>query len=159
MAARNNVIILTADPKGTFLEGVISGTPKPGTMVEMVPSTGAFFSGGRHQYRAATPGSNGKRGLVAILLPDMLQGKLITDAYVDGTRCFIYCPIAGEELNILLADVAGTGDDHTVGERLMVQNGTGKFLVVTGTVHEAFQLLSASSNVTADALSPAVYLG
>ena len=159
MAARGNLIILTADPKGTFLEGTVQGTPKPGTSMEMVPTTGAFYAGGRHQYRANTSGTDGKRNLVAILLEDGLQGKLSTDAYVDSSRCFLYCPIAGEELNILVADIAGTADIHTVGDKLMYQSGTGKYIAATGTVHEAFSLLQTTAAFTADTLCPATYQG
>jgi len=82
MSARGNKIVLTADPKGVFLEGIVSGTPKPGTSMEMVPITGAFYAGGRHQYRVNTSGTNGKRNLVAILLA--VLAKSMSDSVAQG---------------------------------------------------------------------------
>src|SRR4051812_27733305 len=108
VVAKGNEIIVTSNPKGMFLEGIVSGTPKPGTMMEIKPSAG--YAANRFTWQVFQPGTDGKKRLCVVLLPDQLQGKLATDAYVDGTRCFLYCPIPGEEMNILLADVAGTGD-------------------------------------------------
>lgn len=155
--ARGNTIIVSADPKGVFMEGVVSGTPKPGTIMEISSFT---MVGGRFTWRAYQPGTDGERRLIAVLLEDNLQGKTPTDAYVDGTRCFLYCPIAGEELNCLLADVAGTGDAHTAGETLIVDTGTGKLIATTGSPEsEPFRLLESLSALTADTLAHVMYTG
>ena len=101
-------------------------------------------------------------GLVAILLPDGLRGQIATTAYVAGERCFMYCPVAGEEMNVLLQDVAGTADDFVVGDRLIVDDSTGKFLATTGTAadkSEPFVVLQAVTDPTADTLVRAIYTG
>ena len=157
MAARGTKVIIEANPQGKFMEGIVQGTPKPGTVMEIVTP---FYQGGRHLWRAFETGQDGDKRVIAVLLEDDLQGKLISDAYVTLTRCFLYVPIAGEELNMLLADVSGTADDHAAGEMLMVDNGTGKLVASAGTPEsEPFQLLEAVTDPTADTLAPCMYTG
>ncbi len=154
--AKGNEIIVSAQPKGVFLEGTVSGTPKPGTVMEV----SAVATNGTKTFRVYQPGTDGDRRPIYVLLPDHLQGKLATDAYVSGDRCFVYCPVMGEELNMLVADVSGTGDDHAVGDVMMVDTGTGKLIVTTGSPEsEPFILLEASTDPTADALLWCAYTG
>lgn len=156
--ARGNDIIVTANPGGTFLEGVVSGTPKPGTVMEILASTDLV--GNRHTWRVYQPGTDGQQRLIAVLLPDYAQGKLATDAYVSGDRCRLYCPLPGEELNMLIADVAGTADDHTKGETMIVDTGTGKLIATTGSPQsEPFRLLETITDPTADQLAWVMYTG
>lgn len=156
---RGQKVIITADPKGLFLEGLVSGTPKPGTLME--PS--AFFtSGGRHTYRVYQPGTDGYKQAVIVLLEDDLQGKLITDAYVDGTRGRFYCPVMGEELNMLFGDVAGTADDWTAGAYATADSGTGKLVAAAGSDADhmkPFQILVSVVDPAADFLAPCMYTG
>lgn len=157
MAARGSSILITSNPQGKFLEGIVDGTPKPGTVMEIKTP---FHQGGLHEWQVYQPGTDGNRRLIAVLLEDQYQGKLITDAYVDGTQCFLYVPIAGEELNMLLADVTGTGDDHTALEMLIVDTGTGKLVATTGSPEsEPFQLLVTVTDPEADFLAPCMYTG
>jgi hypothetical protein len=156
--ARGNGIIVTASdsPKGVMLEGYIGAglTPKPGQIMVRDPSVA--LKGGRHTYKYPAPGADGgaPAGAYAVLMMDKYQGKTVNDAYAAGDRCFLYCPIPGEELNLLLADVAGTGDDHTAGERLIVQNNTGKLVAFTGTPYSApAVLLETITDPTADTLA------
>ncbi len=117
---RGNEIIVSANPQGKFLEGTIVGTPKPGSIMEIIPNTGTVS--GRHSWRVSSRAA-GKPRLHAVLLADQLQGKLATDAYVTGTRGFLYVPINGEELNMRV-DVPGTGSGAgivDIGEDLMVK--------------------------------------
>lgn len=157
MAARGNKIIISAHPQGVFLEGTVYGTPKPGTVMSL---KSAFQAGGWHQWEPWSY-SSGHRRLIAVLLEDELQGKTIEDAYVTGTHCFLYCPIAGEELNMLIADLAGTGADntHAAFEQLMVQTATGKLIAESSPESEPFTLLQATTTTTADVLAPCVYTG
>lgn len=150
-------IIVSAEPGGRFLEGLITDTSKPGTMVEIVPNS-VPTAGGEFKWRCYTPGTTGDPRLVAILLADELQGGLATQAYTANTRCFIYCPLPGEILNILLKDVAGTGDTHQLGERLVAETGSGKFIAQSTSANIAqFQLVEAiSTAVTADGLYAAM---
>lgn len=155
---RGSRIIVSADPQGKYLEGVVSGTPKPGIMMEIKISVAMV--GGRFTWQAFQPGTNGQRRLVAILLEDDLQGKLASDAYVDGTRCKMYVPLPGEEMNILLKDIAGTGDDHAAGETVIADTGTGKFIATTGSPQsEPFRLLETITDPVADTLAWASYTG
>lgn len=123
---RGNSIIVSANPQGKFLEGTIVGTPKPGTMMQL---RNASWTNGRPSYEPYAPGvGDGAPRELIVLLTDELQGKTLSDAYVTGTRGFLYCPIPGEELNVRKADISGTGsatEDLDIGERLLIVDGTG----------------------------------
>lgn len=85
--------------------------------------------GGQPTWELYTPsGGDGKPGLIAVLMNDYLQGKLYSDAYVSGTQCQVYCPIAGEHLNVRFGETAGTGNSVTIGDMLMA-NATGGYLI------------------------------
>jgi hypothetical protein len=158
--ARGNKIIVSANPRGVFMEGYISGAVKPGTICQADASVA--LKGGRHTFKVYQPGTDGEMpvGPYYILLEDSRQGRSAADAYVSGDRCFLYTPIAGEELNLLLADVAGTGDDHALGEKLMVDTGTGKLIATTGTPEsEVAQLLEVITDPTADTLAWCLWSG
>jgi hypothetical protein len=141
-------IVLQADPKGTFLEGVIYGTPKPGTVMQI---RNTDLVGGRLTWEVFAPGADGNRGLIAVLCEDHLQGKTADDAYVSGDRGFLYCPIAGEELNVLVSAAGtGTGDAIAIGTKLIVENGTGLLVETTGTPEsEPFVASEAVADVSA----------
>lgn len=153
---KGNEIIVSANPQGKFLEGTISGTPKPGTCMELVPATGLV--GGRFTYRAVTR-ADGAKGPIYILLPDMLQGKMATDAYVSGTRGFLYAPIMGEDLNMLVADVAGTADDVAIGDLFGVAQTSGKLKANSGFASAPFQANEVITDPTADYFLWVTYLG
>lgn len=158
--ARGTEIIVSANPQGEFTEGTIIGTPKPGTVMEIDATAAIPGPGGRMSYRVYQPGTDGQRRVIWILLPDSLQGKLNTDAYVTGTRGFLYCPRAGEQFNMLLGDVAGTADDHTKGETLEVDTGTGKLIAHTGSPEaDPFRLLETVTDPVADTLAWVEYTG
>jgi len=165
--AKGNEIIVSANPKGRFLEGVVTGTPKPGTVMEIdwseAKSNGRFTwepYGTTAADGIRGVGADGDRRIIAVLLPDSLQGKAATAAYVTGDRCFLYVPQAGEELNMLVEDVAGTGDDLRVGDIMIVDDGTGKLLETTGDPEsEPFIVLEAVTNPTADTLVHCLYTG
>lgn len=158
--ARGNLIVVSAEPKGVFLEGVIRTAAKPGIVMQVDISEALIE--GRHTWEPWDGSFDAQQTLIAILLPDKLQGALATDAYVTGKRCFMYCPIAGEEMNILLQDVSGTADDHVVGDRFIVDDGTGKFIASTGTAadkSEPFFALEAITDPIVDTLIWAMYTG
>ena len=137
--AKGNNIIVTGEPTGVRAEGVVSGTPKPGTVMEI----SAIASNGQRTYQVYQPGADGNQRPICVLLFDALQGQLPTVALVSGARCFVYYPRMGEELNMLLADVGGTAA-HPILEVLMVDNATGLLIATTGTPEsEPFILLEA----------------
>jgi hypothetical protein len=152
--ARGTEIIVSAEPRGKFDEGYVSTAEYPGTIVEKDPSVA--LKGGRHTYKVYQPGTDGEhpRGAYWVLLHDPLQGRTATSQYAAGDRCFVYAPLAGEELNLLVANLAGTADDHALGEMLIVDTGTGKLIATTGSPEtEVAQLLEAITDPTADTLA------
>lgn len=61
---------------------------------------------------------------------------------------------------MLLLNIAGTADDHALGELLMVDNGTGKLIATTGTPEcEPFVLLEAVTDPVADTLAWTMFSG
>ena len=156
--AKGNGIIVTAGPRGRFLEGIVSGTPKPGTIMEIV----SLDDNGEYTFQVYTPGSDGLRpiGPLCVLLLDELQGRLATTAYSTGDHCFCYVPLPGDELNVLLKDIAGSGDDHAFGELLIPESGSGKLIATTGTPEiEPFAVVTAVVDPLADTLAHVICTG
>jgi hypothetical protein len=150
---KGSEIIVSANPQGKFLEGYVSGTPKPGTIMQIKAATAAVE--GRFTWEAFNRNADGDFGICAVLLPDSLQGAPVDTAYVSGARCFLYVPLPGEEMNVLKLDVAGTADDFAIGDYLMVDDGTGKVLATTGptgAVWQPFICLETVTDPTADQL-------
>jgi hypothetical protein len=118
---KGNEIVLAGNPKGVFLEGIITDTSYPGTIMEMVPAVAAQL--GRFSWRASTV-LDGYPRLPAVLLTDDEQGFTAGTAYTANRRGRLYVPAAGEDLNVIV-DVPGTGAGsgaETIGERLMIRN-------------------------------------
>ncbi len=154
--ARGNEIVVTADPKGQFVEGIIGAglTPKPGTIMQLQPATALV--GGRHTWELYNADAVGGRpkGPWIVLMNDYLQGKTPSDAYTAGARAFGYIPLPGDELNLLVANIAGTADDHTKGEMLIVDDTTGLLIATTGSPEtEVAMLLETITDPTADTLA------
>jgi hypothetical protein len=129
--AKGTEILLSAQPQGKFEEGPISGTPAPGVVMEVKYNVAPL--NGRFTWQPCTR-ALGVKGPVAILMPDRLQGKLQTDAYVSGTQCFIYWPIAGEQMNMQV-EFPGTGGGTVtvIGEKLAVAgDNTGALTLIPG---------------------------
>lgn len=148
--AKGNCIIVSADPKGVFDEGIIDDTSLPGTIMEIVPGS-AIAGTGRFHVRAAATGTQGKSAQQMVLLEDRGQGKGITDAYVAGTNCRLYTPLQGEECNVLVGTGPGTGTfaTVTVGERLMLYSSAGILVSESGTPESTpWQALESHSGVT-----------
>lgn len=159
---RGNEIIVSANPRGVFMEGYIATgeTPKPGTILQRDPTIA--LRGGRHTYSIYNADADGGRpkGAIYILLPDHLQGLTADMTYAAGDRCFLYTPVAGEEFNLLLANISGTADDHAAGEIMIIDDTTGKLIATTGTPEtESFQLLESVTDPTADQLVWCAYTG
>lgn len=154
--AKGSEVIVSANPQGKFLEGIISGTPKPGTLVEVKTSVAPVS--GRFTWQAVTR-ADGAKGIICVLLEDSLQGKLLTDAYVSGTRCRMYCPLAGEELNMLVENQAGTADDIAVGALFGVDQTDGKLVADSSFTSAPFMALEAVTDPVADTLLWTLYLG
>lgn len=161
--ARGNGIIVSANPRGVFMEGVLGSgitTAYPGKVLQIQPATALV--GGRHTFEIYNADADGARpkGPIYILLEDALQGKAATEVAVAGDRIRLYTPLPGEELNLMIGDVAGTGDDHTKGEMLIIDDTTGEFIATTGTPEcEPAQLLETLTDPSADQLAWCVWTG
>lgn len=152
--ARGSKIIVTDNPRGVFKEGIIASgqTPKPGTILQ---KTSASLVGGRHTWTAYSRDADGNHpaGALAVLLEDSKQGKTATEAYAAGDRCQLYCPLPGEELNLLFGNASGTADDIAVNDLMIVDSGTGKIIKTAGSPEsEPAQALEAIDDPTADQL-------
>lgn len=149
--ALGNEIVVTAEPRGQFLEGIVSGTPKPGTVMQVVAATEP--QSGRFTWQVYNAAADGNQRLIAVLLPDVLQGKIATTAYTTGQRCFLYCPLPGELLNMLYTDTdTGTSDAFAIGDIMIVDDGTGKLIDTTGTPEsEPFLCMETWADPTAAA--------
>lgn len=150
-----NVILLTPQ-RATREEGFIAAgeTPKPGTVMQRQQATALV--GNRYTYEIYNADADGGRpkGPWFILDMDMYLGKTATDAYAAGARCILFCPHQHCEFNGLVANIAGTGDDHVKGEMLIVDDTTGKFIATTGSPEtEVAQLNETITDPTADTLA------
>ncbi|HEX6865364.1 MAG TPA: hypothetical protein VF414_21225 [Thermoanaerobaculia bacterium] len=133
MAASNNVIVLSANPQGKFVEGIIKTglTPKPGTILQIDASEAQVNGRDTWEiYNAAEDGGH-PLGPFIVLCEDYLQGKDVDTAYAAGDRAFGYIPLAGDELNLRWADASGTVD-IAIGTVGMVDDGTGLIIESAG---------------------------
>ena len=143
--ATNNAIILSADPKGHFIEGKLAAgsTPLPGQVLVLL-NTG--------EYQAWAGLADGNHDEVVVVLPDSLQGKTVTEAYGDGDHFFGYIPVPGDELNMLFETNVGVADDVAVADRMIVKIG-GNLIVGAGTEQMLpFKALEAVNNATVNTL-------
>lgn len=128
-------IIVSANPRGVFEHVYVTGTPKPGTVMEIDPAVepkGGLFTYEVYGAQAASGGkfvtNDGDRKAIAVLLEDDAQGKTYNDAYTTGTLGRIYWPAMGEQLNMIFQVQAGTSDTFAIGDEMMVDDGTGKLI-------------------------------
>jgi hypothetical protein len=146
--------ILVFGKSGRILEGIVSGTPYPGTVMQRKAATEPV--GGAYTYEAYNRDADGNRpagALWVLLEPGVLDpSKLITDAYADGARCRLYCPVPGDWLLMLVSKAGtGTGDSIAIGDILIVDDGTGYLVATTGSPeNEPFSAIETMSDVEAD---------
>lgn len=159
---RGRCVVVSADAKGRHEEGFVkaSQTFYPGMVVIRDPSVALV--GGRHTYKIYDETADGDQPTGAFwVVTERLMGMIglaITDAvtmgsYAAGEKCSLYSPLPGDDLNLLIKNLTGTADDHTAGEKLMVDTGTGKLIATTGTPEtEIAQLLETITDPVADTL-------
>lgn len=126
---KGNSIIVASPKRGVQVEGTLSGANYPGTAMQVKPSTA--FVNGRPVFQYYQPNASGDPRLIAILLENYLYGGQANQQYADGDHCFVYYPLPGEDMNIIV-DVPGTGTTQTefsIGSRLIPQNTNGHFEV------------------------------
>lgn len=156
--ARGNSIIVTANPRGLMEEGYVAAgeTFYPGMIVQQDPTVA--LKSGRHTYKLYNRDADGNMpaGAYWVVTERLgaLQGRSMSDSYAAGERCSLYAPYPGDELNLLISNLSGTGDDHTAGEILMVDDGTGELIATTGSPEsEVALLLEAVTDPTVDTLA------
>lgn len=147
---RGSTVVITENPRGRFIEGVVSGTPKPGTIMQL--TTTAVDGNGRHTWVVFNRDADGNRpaGPLAVLL-ERGEGYTYDTAYTDGDQCFLYIPLPGDELNLLWS-TAGTGasDATAVGDIAIVDDGTGLLVATTGSPEiEPFVAMEVVSDTVA----------
>lgn len=148
MAKGSLILINGSEGKGRYVSGIIYGTPLPGTQMQIKAATEPV--NGLFTFEPCS--TAGKNAPAAILLQDENQGGSATTAYVTGTVGRLYFPIAGDELNLLFANISGTGDTFAIGASVCVNNA-GKFVATTGTPYQNHTVEeTVSTALTADAL-------
>lgn len=159
---KGNEIIVSANPRGRLEEGIITGTPHPGDVLEIVPGVAQIE--GRFTFRQVTR-ATGSKGPNCVLLHDPDQGGTNLTQYASGSHVQVYWPMAGDELNMRVTDKAGTtvGNSIAIGDLLSVETGTGHVVPLEsfGYASAPFQALEAvvGSTVSADYLLWVHYFG
>jgi len=111
-------------------------------------------------YEVYNRDADGDRAPVAVLLEDELQGRLITTAYVAADQARLYFPVAGDMLQMLVADVAGTADTLAIGDYMIIDDGTGLLIDTTGSPQmESFVIMETQAALTADLHVLCMYTG
>lgn len=162
MARGNGIVVTAPTPEAwQFVEGIIGAglTPKPGTIMQQ--DTSVALKSGKATWKLYAPGTSGAKpvGPLIVLKEDAYQGRTVSDAYAAGDRAFGYIPKAGDELNLLREDIAGTGDDQALGDVLIPKTATGKLIATTGTPSVTFVALEAIVDPVADTLTWVRYGG
>ena len=161
---RGNRILITEDPRGRFKEGIIDGTPKPGTIMQVMAV--AVDGNGHHTWGVYDRDADGDNpaGPLAVLLEkpegetpwtyDTSTPPVRTNdggsAYAAEDLAPLYCPLSGDELNVLWATSGtGTGDTLTVGQIGMPEDGTGLIIDTTGVECEPVIAMEALTDTVA----------
>lgn len=114
-----NKIVLKGN--GHFIEGTLASgqTPKPGQCIS-IKSDGT--------YEAWNGAADGERDEVIVLCENVNLGQLPTEAYADGARFVAYIPVPGDTLQVLVT----SGENISIGDKLIIDDGTGKSIETTG---------------------------
>lgn len=140
-----NEIVITAQPMGKRFEGTLTtgATPLPGTCVKLV-TAGTWTIG--------CAAADGGAGPVTILVEDRLQGGTTTQAYLDSARCFLYTPMPGDVLQMLVKNLSGTGDTVALGALYGIEAASGKLIANSSFAMPCFQCVEAHAALTVDTL-------
>lgn len=148
---KGSAVVISEEPRGRFVEGVVEGTPLPGTIMQRKAAT-AVDNNGRHTWVVYNRDADGDRpaGAIAVLL-ERGEGYTYETAYTTGHQCFLYIPLPGDELNVLWSAAGtGTGDSVAVGDLAIVDDGTGLLVATTGSPqNEPFVAMEAVTDVVA----------
>ena len=137
-------ILVTSKPRGVFEDCYVSGTPKPGTVMQIKAATAAV--GGLFTMEVFNADADGDQRMIAVLLEKDQEGKIYSDAYVDGDLGRVYFPLSGEKLNMLFENVSGTGDDVAIGDLFEVDDSLGTLHATASGESEPFVALEATTD-------------
>jgi hypothetical protein len=130
----SNATTIVCKGRGHFFEGDLAtgNLPKPGQAVTLTSAgTYELFNGA----------ADGDRSEMLIVREDELLGKLKTAAYADSSRVYLYAPQPGDEIQVLVL----SGENIAIGDKLIPDDGTGKFIETTGSPErEPFVALESS---------------
>jgi hypothetical protein len=116
-----NTIVLKG--KGHHSEAEADGAITPGMGVEME-------SDGNYRVPQGTQAATLKRKIQIAKEPALDEGGTIDTAYADGDRVFLYQPVAGDHVNLLVK----SAEDITKGDFLVIEAaGSGLFVEAAGT--------------------------
>ena len=148
--SRRNKIVITEEPRGRFIEGVISGTPLPGTIMQIQAGT-AVDGNGHHTFVVYNRDADGNRPQGPhFVLREPGSGRNFDTAYITGSLGFMYVPLPGDELNLRWSEAGtGTGDAVAVGDLAMVDDGSGLLVDTSSPEVEPFMAMEAKSDVVA----------
>ena len=152
-------IIISSPCRGIVEHCYVTGTPKPGTLMELTPETAAIGNVFDYSIYGTTAASGGKfvsndgdRKAIAVLLEKDQECETYDDAYADGDMGRVYFPQVGELLNMLVANIEGTSDSFAIGDEMMAEDGTGKLLACDSDAEaHPFTVLEVVAALTADA--------
>lgn len=151
--ARGSQIIVSSNPRGTFLTGIAGDTSTPGTCMQVQAATAMI--GTNFTFIAAAPGTDGKKVLCAIMLANTKNGLSSTSAAaVAGQLIEMYVPAPGEDINIRLGEVAGTANTYAIGDRVIIDAEDGIFVPETGSPQDTpFVVMEAETQVAGGTLT------
>ncbi len=128
--SRGSGIILSSNPKGVFLSGIAGDTSKPGTIMQVALATERI--GNNFTYIASAPGTDGYKVLCAVMIESSKFGLSVGTAAVSGQLIEMYVPASGEDINVLVGEVAGTGNSYAIGDKLIIDAEDGLLVPFTG---------------------------
>lgn len=133
MARGNGIVVRCGNIDKQREWGYVTGTPKPGTIIQIDASVA--LKHGKHTWKAYDQGADGDRpaGPFAVLDHQQYTGQTADTAITSGDFCQIFIPLPGDELNLLFLNVGGTADDVALGDKMIVDDGTGKVTVTAST--------------------------
>lgn len=132
-------ILLKTNREAHLIEGNLdSGSaPKPGQHVSLKSSG---------EYELWNGSADGEQGETVLVTEDALLGKMVTDAYAVSSRFYGYIPLAGDEVQVLVA----SGENIAIGDKLIIDDGTGKCIETTGTPEqEVYRALESTGGALA----------
>jgi hypothetical protein len=124
--ASNKTIVLKG--YGHHEEGVLGTIAAPGEAIEL--------QGDGEYDRLVSVVATALKGGLKIVKEDALQGKTVDDAYAIGDTVFLYSPIQGDHVQVLVK----TGEDIDIGDNIVVEGGTSGLFVEAAGTETKFQL-------------------